>query len=254
MMPRTTYTWDEIRPGETATVDIGKEDVSLTKIDFQVNERVSDVNVVVTRLDSKPAEIQYVAGRVYQYMNINHTENLNQTNVKSVTIGFRVNKTWVAGNNINKSSVKLNRYADNSWVGLGTWLVNETLNYVNYESISPGFSYFVITGEVVNVTVPVCNNNSICEPELGESITNCPSDCNVTGQICIPGDKRCSGSLLQECNVNGTGWVIVQNCTYACANGQCIEKLRGDYIFWLVVFLLICVGAGIFVGRFYKLI
>ncbi|MHC4570899.1 MAG: hypothetical protein ACYS0C_02325 [Planctomycetota bacterium] len=51
-MPRTTYTWDEIRPGEIATVDIGKEDVSLTKIDFQVNERVSDVNMVVTRLDS----------------------------------------------------------------------------------------------------------------------------------------------------------------------------------------------------------
>lgn len=251
-LPTTTHTWDEIKPGETAVMDIDKENISFTRIDFQVNNKVIDVNVVVTKLDSKPAGIvRDVTGRVYQYINISHTVNLNQTNVKDVTIGFRVNRSWVAGNEINKSTVKLNRYAGNSWAGLSTWLINETADYINYESASPGFSYFAVTGEVV---VPVCNNNLICEPGLGENVSNCPGDCNVTLGVCTPGDKRCSGNLVQECSPDGTEWVIVENCTYMCENGECVEKpVEWDYI-WLVVVLLICAGAGVFVGRYKKLI
>ena len=234
--PSATYTWDKIEPGETAVMDIGKEDVSFTRIDFQVNNKVNDVNIAVTRLGSKPADVQDAAGEVYQYINISHTANLNQTSLRSVTIGFRVNRSWVAGNRINKSTVRLNRHVSGNWVGLSTQLVNETLNHINYESDSPGFSYFAVTGEAVNVSVPVCNNNSVCEPGLGENASNCPADCNVTGQVCVPGTRQCSGSLLQECNPGGTGWAAVQDCTYGCGNGQCLEKPVGaDYTFIIIM-------------------
>ncbi|RKY88028.1 hypothetical protein DRQ09_03530 [candidate division KSB1 bacterium] len=34
--------------------------------------------------------------------------------------------------------------------------------------------------------------------------------------ICDPGELRCSGNLLQRCNLAGTGWETIQNCTWGC--------------------------------------
>ncbi|MEE9322954.1 MAG: PGF-pre-PGF domain-containing protein, partial [Candidatus Aenigmarchaeota archaeon] len=235
--PSITYAWDEITPEETATLNIEEEDISLTRIDFQVNEQVSNVNIEVTKLDTKPAEIaQDVAGDVYQYINISHTVNVNQTNVKGVTIGFRVNKTWIAGNDIDKSTVRLNRYVSNNWVGLNTWLVNETTDYINYESLSPGFSYFAVTGEEVGETG---REENVTQPPL----------------VCDPGSERCSGNEIQECNPAGTAWVGKESCVHGCDSETLVCNplpVGGDvswYVFVVSLLVIAVAGAVYFVSK-----
>lgn len=36
------------------------------------------------------------------------------------------------------------------------------------------------------------------------------------GEICIAGEKRCSGNDLQQCKDDGTGWTNIETCEYGC--------------------------------------
>ena len=50
-------------------------------------------------------------------------------------------------NNINKSTVALNRYSGNAWNKLQTTEMSDDGTVVLYEAISPGLSIFAVSGE-----------------------------------------------------------------------------------------------------------
>ncbi len=60
----------------------------------------------------------------------------------------------------------------------------------------------------------LCNNNNVCEPALGESVTSCPGDCRPL--VCIVGEMRCVDNNLQMCGSGGYEWVTNQTCEYGC--------------------------------------
>jgi hypothetical protein len=80
-------------------------------------------------------------------------DNINETHIDKVNIQFQVNKTWIASKNINKETISLNRYKDNTWQKLTTKETSEDTDYVYYEAETPGFSTFAVTGEEVTTTV-----------------------------------------------------------------------------------------------------
>jgi PGF-pre-PGF domain-containing protein len=150
--PSVSKSWTRITPGTVSIMKINEKNLSVNEIGFSVTNNANNVYIMVTKLDDKPTDVIHsVSGRVYQYMEITHS-NIEGI-AEAINIKFNASKEWIVNNNIDKNTVALHRY-ENAWNRLDTTLINEDSSSIYYESGSPGFSYFVITGEQVAVIPP----------------------------------------------------------------------------------------------------
>ena len=173
--PTQTHSWSVITENEPVTMTIVEPEIDLTQITITTTETVIDALITVTAIDVTPqSDIRIsISGMNYQGFKID-TLGINDTNIANVTIGFKVNKTWIEENYANYDSVTLYRKTEpgNQWNALNTTLINEDSDYYYFSSTSPGFSLFVVL-----LDLSICNNNGFCEPELGEDEVNCSNDC-----------------------------------------------------------------------------
>jgi len=142
----------------------------LTEIKIQVKERVIAPELSVQKYDSKPADTTTgVPGEVYRYMFISST-NLEDSNIQSANIKFKVGKDWLVENNLDASSVALYRYAGGAWSKLDTAKSGEDGLYDYYEAATPGFSYFAISasGAVATTTTTLGSEPSGSTPGAWE--------------------------------------------------------------------------------------
>ena len=128
---------------------------------IQIKSLATNVKIKVEKLSAKPATVKEISGEIYQYYEITKT-NLQDENIESVKIKFKVLKTWISDNDIDEATVALNRYVNDAWERLSTTKVNEDENFVYYEAETIGLSTFAITGEkkipmeeVTTTTIPV---------------------------------------------------------------------------------------------------
>lgn len=121
-------------------------------------------------------------------------------------IKFKVEKTWLANNNIASATIALQRYADNKWNKLSTSKVSEDATYIYFEAESPGLSVFAITGE-----------------KKAAAPTACPFDCcvgevNYTDKDCASGfeckDRKCVAVAPPVCSC--TDWTNVTCGIFPC--------------------------------------
>lgn len=113
----------------------------------------------------KPIDIPELDAEIYEYLNIEH-DNIPDEDITGVKKTFKVEKTWINNNNLNKEDVKLFRFKE-EWTALTTNIINEDNNYIYYEAQSPGLSIFAIgvkkeiRGEVINLEEPKDINKEI---------------------------------------------------------------------------------------------
>jgi len=144
--------WTKLTPGKAEIMKIDDPEIGLKQISITVKNPAQTVTITVTKLEGQPATVVHVvSGKVYKYIEI-ETKNLEDENIAEAKIQFQVNKSWIYKNNIGETTIVLNRYHDNKWNKLPTQRVSEDSNYVYYEAETPGFTTFVITGEVVITT------------------------------------------------------------------------------------------------------
>ena len=88
-------------------------------------------------------------GRVYQHMNIwIGTDGIsNPENLENGAVGFRVERAWINENKIDLTSITLNHFSGDRWDVLETLQTGEDDLYMYFESKTPGFSPFAITGQ-----------------------------------------------------------------------------------------------------------
>ena len=126
-------------------------------------------------------------GTVYGFLTITAL-NVDNDDIETATIQFRVNKTWLGNNGIDPADIILQRFHDGVWQELNTSVKSSGTDYVTYSASTPGFSVFAITSKPVPVVAgddaSLCNNNGICED--GEDITNCAADCQIDGDASPP--------------------------------------------------------------------
>jgi PGF-pre-PGF domain-containing protein len=218
---KANYTgkYREITPNETVNFSIIDENISIEKINIEVNKTVRDIELKVVNLPENTTGIPaHIVGKVYEYFEVGLT-NFTNDDIEKATIGFRVNKIWLDKNKINKTTVKLNRYFNTSWQVMPTDFIGESSSFVYYEAQIPGFSYFAITGEEIK-TIP------------------------GTPNICTPNDKRCRNGNAEECNGNGTDWTILEICKNSCNDltVKCNPQLTGDTS-WIYAIILTMVLA-----------
>lgn len=142
----------EITPTTPATVETTNPDeVKVEKITIEVKNTVTNVRVSITRTFSQPATVSISAAtetdeKVYTYLEVDKT-NIQDEDISSVRIRFKVEKSWLSENNIDASTVTLKRYENGAWSSLPTIKATENDDFVFYEAVSPGLSVFAVSAK-----------------------------------------------------------------------------------------------------------
>lgn len=111
-------------------------------------------------------------GEVYQQMNIlvGNERFESGSNINGASISFRVLKSWVEENNIDVSTIKINRFHNDEWNALPTEMTYEDEEYYYFTAETPGFSRYAVTGDKLSTEIitPVEEEN---ETVTGEKQT-----------------------------------------------------------------------------------
>lgn len=147
-----TVTVASVSAGSTATASISSSvsaNIGVEKIEFTAATAASNVQVTVKETTQTAAGVTAAissSGAVYKYLEITKT-NIKDADISSAKISFKVPKSWINTNNIDRTTITLNRFSSNTWSKLSTTLVKEDSTYVYYSATAAGFSTFAVTGE-----------------------------------------------------------------------------------------------------------
>lgn len=131
---------------------------NIFQINITVKNEVFSVAISVKNLASQPFGTTEIS-KVYKYIEIKKSDSLANSDIERAVINFIVEKIWLEENTIHKNSVYLGRFNNGQWEKLETAITGENDDYVYYEAITPGFSFFTIVGEPEN-------NNDVEEKEI----------------------------------------------------------------------------------------
>ncbi|MFH1642828.1 MAG: PGF-pre-PGF domain-containing protein, partial [Nanoarchaeota archaeon] len=144
-----TVAMSSVSAGSTGSVSISKTNMPVTKISFTVKQSVASPSVTVSALSSRPVSVSAPAGKTVRYLEVS-VKNLDNSNVDSAAIQFKVKKSELTDMGISENDIVLSRYTEGKWTTLPTTKVTGDANDVTFEAISPGFSYFAITAKSVS--------------------------------------------------------------------------------------------------------
>jgi len=176
-------------PSSPAVVNIGTNQSNELKV-YQVTVRVTETvaNVQITVKDASlptgaSLAISSDQGATYKYLNI--TTTIPSSKIANVTIKFKVEKSWITANDINSTTIALERYVNGQWVKLTTIKLSEDSTYIYFETQSPGLSIFVIIGEKnitpsVTPSCPTCPQPSAWSDCIDNNKTRTNYKCDAT--------------------------------------------------------------------------
>ena len=136
--------WNTIIAGEETTMNIANDAIPLLAIVFTTLNNYDNVELEVSTT-TLPVNIPSPSGTIYQILDID-SSNLPEAGIDEAKIKFKIPLIWFEDNDLDPFTVRLMRY-NNGWQELETTITNEDSTYIYFESITPGFSYFVITAE-----------------------------------------------------------------------------------------------------------
>ncbi len=149
-----TIAFPSVAAGQYTSVQIPSEkEQAVSKIALSVKNSVSNAALNIETMQSKPADVKTEApGKVYRYLSIS-PQNIQSSYLYSAEIGFKIEKSWIAGNQIDPDGVTLYRYRDGQWNVLSTDKLNEDSDYIYYVAATSGFSIFAIAAPLSSETI-----------------------------------------------------------------------------------------------------
>jgi PGF-pre-PGF domain-containing protein len=141
----------DITTGVTVNVESDKDEISIKSTKFETTRNYENVNYTIKKLDDKPADIleePMENSTVYEYLDIKLTTNeiyMHEEEFEYIKFQFKVEKTWIENNNIDKESIILIRF-NNGWHPLPTSFLFEDELFLYFEAESPGLSIYTVVG------------------------------------------------------------------------------------------------------------
>ena len=160
----------------------------ITYVELDPKRTLGKITTIVEMLKGKSAIVSELPeGKVYKNMNIwvGNKETASPKNIENTVVGFKVEKSWVAGG-VDESSIALYRYSDKAWGELVTRKVGEDDKYLYFEAETPGFSPFSIVAPGVDTLNEKEENKSPSSVE-GSYIENIGMDGNQSSESGITG-------------------------------------------------------------------
>ncbi|HEC94346.1 MAG TPA: PGF-pre-PGF domain-containing protein, partial [Thermoplasmatales archaeon] len=140
-------TINTITAGETKNISLKEYETALEEIKITAADNLTDVKVNIEKLTEKPHDVTKPSEKVYAYISIE--TNAGSDDISSIIITFKVEKTWIKENNIDKETITLLRYHNNEWQKLTTTFKSEDDKNVYYEAETTGLSTFAIVGSTL---------------------------------------------------------------------------------------------------------
>ncbi len=216
---QTSITIPSIATGKNETVTINN--FSVREVFVEVKSAVTNVKITVEKIETRPTEVTTPTGIVFNYLKVDK-QNITDNDINKTKLKFAVEIPWVTSNNINESTIALQRYANSQWNRLSTTKLSETTGEILYQAESPGFSVFAITGDLKSgLTCPACPSPD----DWSACINNRQTRANY----------RCSNETNYQCqtyNETGTCGIEIQ------------KEEKGFSIKWLVIILVLIAAAG----------
>jgi PGF-pre-PGF domain-containing protein len=141
-----TSSASEMSEGVATVLKYSDPSVGIKQISVEVNNPAQNVQITVTKEAGKPAAVSVAkTGKVYQYLNF-ETKNLADK-LEKATVQFKVEKSWVAGNSVDKDKVVVSKFDETAkkWNELTTTYASEDTGYYYYDVDVTSFSYFAIS-------------------------------------------------------------------------------------------------------------
>ncbi len=133
-----------IAAGATGNFRFVSTSLPITNIQVRVKTAVEEPKITVKQVD--PASLgtmmlSTLAGGTYQYLDMSAVK-LTSTNIDTVTIDFKIPRSWFQG--YIENSLVMKRYVNSQWVDLPTTKVATESTWAHYRATSPGFSIFAL--------------------------------------------------------------------------------------------------------------
>jgi len=121
------------------------EKLIVSQVLVELNKELEDVKIKVVEVDGKQEEEKKLSSKIksYKTLSVEHA-NLEDEDIDSADINFKVEKTWVLNNKFSKKDINLYRYNSNKWNKLKTTYTTFDSDYYYYVAESPGLSLFVV--------------------------------------------------------------------------------------------------------------
>jgi len=187
-------TWTSILAGEKATVEVKNGDMGVTSVSFVMDKTTYGVSLEVKNVATLPTIVSAFADKVYKTLQISES-NVEKGLSGTATVNFKVAKSWLSANTIDKSGVALFHFKDSKWVQLPTTPGSDDATYVYYSAQTPGFSYFVI-GKTAQATAP----SAVTAPVSGTAPTGVAQPAEAAGKAANIPAKSSSSTAV---------WVVV---------------------------------------------
>ncbi|MHC1609994.1 MAG: PGF-pre-PGF domain-containing protein [Candidatus Methanospirareceae archaeon] len=122
------------------------KDMDVSMLTLKADANASNVEVRIEKVERTP-DIPEPPGTAYTYFDI-EVKNPGAAKIEG-KVEFKVAKSWIAADNIDEATVKLNRYDEGvgEWKALPTHKTGEDNDFVYFEAQTPEFSMFAVTGE-----------------------------------------------------------------------------------------------------------
>jgi PGF-pre-PGF domain-containing protein len=215
--------WDINRP----------EIIAITYLSFSPSTTQSDVAIRIAKAAAPPATLQ----NAYQYLEI--ISSVPDSEIPNATLRFSLNRSWLNVTGVNKSEITLFRYTITSgatasnWNKLPTSIFGETPQYVTYQTLSPGLSFFAVAAPPPQC--PVCPQPTewaTCQQQADASglQTRTSYSCSAqTDYQCVSGQE--SRQCCPECPQPGEFGACTagrqSRAVYACGDAtgfKCTEQ------------------------------
>ena len=195
--------------------------LAITGLNITTIQNTTNVVFTITQLlNGLPSGVLTLQNaKIYSYLQVNHT-NLDNSQIGSVMIQFKVPKTWMSNNNVDPSQMRLYRLTSN-WDVLSTTLVSQDGNYYYFQANSQGLSYFAIAS---TQTAPAATTTG------NTGTTGSPT--TTTGSNSVTPVSGANGATTSTTdtttNTNGFPWIWV----------------IGGLVLIAIVAMIIAVGTG----------
>jgi PGF-pre-PGF domain-containing protein len=139
-----------ITSGKSVKLDFPRNATPVVYVSCDSKKTAGKTTTIVEMLKDKSTLVSGLpSDEVYKFLNIwvGNSGFATSSNIENAVVCFKVEKSWLQGKNIDRSSIALNRYSNKKWDSLPTNLSGEDDKFLYFTAKTPGFSPFAITGK-----------------------------------------------------------------------------------------------------------